>query len=654
MTVAVSASLLPRLRPRRLPFAVLAALAAPMAWADEPVALDPVVVTATATSRHASDAPASISVIDREQLQLRPVLDLSDALRGQPGITVSGISLSRRGIRIRGMDAEYTLVLLDGRRVNAASDAIAHADFDLGWLPASAIERIEVVRGPMSSLYGSEALGGVVNVISRAATDDWRGELSYNGGMVEGGRGGGTTQAGLYAGGALLPGTLGLSFFGEHRRKEATQDPVDPRLSEQEGRDADTGNLTLSWTPDEAQRIDLGHLQGREKRWRNALQSGTPSYVYENVDEIERAQTTLSHRGQWAWGQTRINAYRSTLDRDNRRSRGEATRPQRLSDDIVDGQATVERGRNRVSVGGEWRKEQLADSAAARSGHVQAIQTAVFVQDEIQLGDKASLVLGDRGDHHPEFGWHHSPRAYAVWHLTDAFTLKGGAGSGFKAPSLKQLSPEYSAVGGGGRFTIYGNPALKPETNTSYELGAAWAGNDGASLQATAFQNELDDLIQTICISACGVRGREVRNYTNVAKARIRGLELSATLPLPAGFTFDANHSWLRARDLETGLALNERPRHSGAANLRWDGERLTGALRGEYVGSQFQLSGSNQVELPGYWRWSLDARYRVTPKVALVAGVDNLADKRLDETSALYPYAETGRYWHAGITLAF
>ncbi|MBW8774664.1 MAG: TonB-dependent receptor plug domain-containing protein, partial [Stenotrophomonas sp.] len=132
---------------RRLPGAIFLALAPALAAAaDAPSQLDPVVVTATATDRLASDAPASISVITREQIQLRPVLDLADALRGSPGVTVAGVGFGRRGIRIRGMDPGYTLVLLDGQRVSASADAIAHSDFDLGWLPAAAIERIEVVR----------------------------------------------------------------------------------------------------------------------------------------------------------------------------------------------------------------------------------------------------------------------------------------------------------------------------------------------------------------------------------------------------------------------------------------------------------------------------------------------------------------------------
>lgn len=644
----------PNVRQRVLVVAVALACSWGAAASPEASELDPVVVTATATDRLASDAPASISVITREQIQARAVLDLSDALRGTTGVTIAGVGFGRRGIRIRGMDPEYTLVLLDGQRVNAASDAIAHADFDLGWMPAAAIERIEVVRGPMSSLYGSEALGGVVNVISRRATDAWQGNVVYNGGVVGGNRGGNTTQAGLYAGGALVPGILGLSVFAEHRQKDATQDPTDERLDEQEQRRVNTGRAVLTWTPDDKQRIDLSHLEGSEFRRRNALQAGTVPFVYETVDDIRRQQTTLSHQGDWSWGQTRFSAYQSKLERENRRDIGEATRPQDLRDDIVDGRATLNLGAShRISVGGEWRRERLDDASAAASGQVEAIQTAVFLQDEIQISDSLSVVVGDRADHHSEFGWHHSPRAYAVWHLNDAFTLKGGVGTGFKAPSLKQLSPEYSAVGGGGRFTIVGNPLLKPEKNTSYELSGAWQ-HEGWSVQTTVFHNDLKDLIQTVCVRSCGVRGRELRNYTNVAEARIRGVDLSGTIPLTGALRVEANYSWLDTEDKQTGQQLNERPTRSGAANIVWEHGALQATLRGEYIGAQKQASGTAQVTLPDYALVSLDTRWAITPKLSLVVGIDNIADKRLDETGALYAYPETGRYVHAGFDLAF
>ena len=140
--------------------------------------LEPTVVTATSTLRQLGDAPASVSVISRDELALRPVQDLEDALRGTAGLRFTGVGMTRRGVSIRGMGSEHTTVLIDGQRIGNAGGAVAHADFDLGWVPVEAIERIEVVRGPMSSLYGSEALGGVVNVITRRSTDTWQGRRS--------------------------------------------------------------------------------------------------------------------------------------------------------------------------------------------------------------------------------------------------------------------------------------------------------------------------------------------------------------------------------------------------------------------------------------------------------------------------------------------
>ncbi|WP_043690885.1 TonB-dependent receptor domain-containing protein [Luteimonas huabeiensis] len=615
--------------------------------------LDTLVVTATATERTLADAPASMSVVTREDLLERPVLDLADALRGTPGVSLDGIGMGRRGIRIRGMDSEYTLVLVDGQRINPASDAIAHADFDLGWIPAEAIERIEVVRGPMSSLYGSEALGGVVNIITRAAGEAWHGGLRHGGGIVTGGRGGGVAQTGVHLAGPLLRDRLGMSFQAEHREKDPTRDPADARLTEQEGRDADTARVALAWTPDDAQRIDVSHLVGRERRERDALQAGRAPYVYRSRDDIDRRQTTVSHRGGWRWGETQVRAYRSTLDRENTRDLGAATGPQSLTDDIVDGLATLGLGqRHRVSAGAEWRRERLQDASVNAAGRDARVQRALFVQDEIDLG-ALSLVLGNRADHHDTFGWHHSPRAYAVYPFGDGFALKGGLGAGFKAPTLKNLSPGYAAVGGGGMFTIVGNPALKPETVTTYELALAWA-HDALSLETTVFQNDLEDLIQTVCTAACGIRGAERRSYVNVAEARLRGAEFGLRAQLPAGFDAELNYTWLDAEDLVAGRPLTGRSRHSGHAGLRWTDEAWNAGLRLDYTGAQWQTGDGGLVRLPGYPLWSLDLGYRIGERIALRGGIENLADKRLDPSSALYPYPETGRYVHARVELGF
>ena len=142
--------------------------------------LDEIVVTAAGTSQAFKDAPASISVINRQQLKQHPVNNLENALQDVPGVNVSGSNANRTDISLRGLPPDYTLIMVDGRRQNTReSRPNGNGGFEGGFMPPlNAIERIEVVRGPMSSLYGSDAMGGVVNIITKDATEEWTGSLS--------------------------------------------------------------------------------------------------------------------------------------------------------------------------------------------------------------------------------------------------------------------------------------------------------------------------------------------------------------------------------------------------------------------------------------------------------------------------------------------
>src|SRR5690625_3138670 len=169
--------------------------------------------------------------------------------------------------------------------------------------------------------------------------------------------------------------------------------------------------------------------------------------------EVERERWTLSHRGNWRWGQSTLRAYRSELVQRNRYTGGQtpSSPRQELTEEIVDGSVSVPFASHYLSLGGEWRRESLEHGGFA-TGEAEAIHRALFLQDEIDLTDEVSLVLGSRFDQHEEYGWETSPRAYLVYHASDAWTIKGGGGRGFKAPTLKQLSPQYSAIGGGGKI----------------------------------------------------------------------------------------------------------------------------------------------------------------------------------------------------------
>jgi outer membrane receptor for ferrienterochelin and colicins len=624
--------------------------------AGHAVELEEVVVTATATRRTLQDAPATMSVVTRTDILRRPVHDLTDVLRDIPGVTINGAGLTRRGVSVRGMPSEHTLFLVDGRRINAATSAIAHADFDLGWVPAEAIERVEVVRGPMSSLYGSEALGGVVNVITRKATDEWIGSLTAMGGLQTEGDGGETYQVGAYAGGPIIRDRLGLSVYAESKARGETPDAANRRISALERREGLNGSATLTWTPDAAQRIDFTILGGRDERYRNAVtSSGVPVY-YRTADTIDRIQYALSHTGAWTWGETAVRAYHSELDRSNAVTAGQTpSRAVTLSEDIVDGRVTFNPiAGHRLSAGGEYRHEDLEDPVAALSGHLDTDRYAMFVQDEWTLTPTLSLTGGARLDHHEKYGWQTSPRLYAVWSPAPGLTLKGGGGRGFKSPSLKQLSPEFATVAAAGRFTVYGNPDLEPEIGTTYEASAEYR-RVGWMVRGGVFNNDIEDLIETRCTQFCGIRGREIRLYQNIAEARIRGAELGGETALPAGFILKADYTYLDSEDRTTGLELSERPQHSGHATLRWEPtSRAWGQVRAEYVGEQLMLSNSVQQPVPDYILLSLEGGFQLTPEVAVRAGIQNLADERLADDSAFYSFAEPGRFVYAGFTASF
>lgn len=617
--------------------------------------LPAVVVTATASERRAADAPASVSVVDGQSLRERPVLDLADAVRDTPGIGLDdSVGLGRRGISVRGMNPDHTLILVDGQRINASSSAIAHSDMELGWVPTEAIERVEVVRGPMSSLYGSEALGGVVNVITRRATDQWHGSLSTYGVFNDHGLDGDSFKTGFYVGGPLVPGTLGLNAWGELRRREALRDATNRSLTALDDQRALNGHVGLTWTPQTRQRIDLSIDAGKEDQtgWRGA----TPLAPYQTEYNLQRRRYSLAHAGEWDWGTTRVRAYRTTLQRDAWRSDGgDATGPHRFVDSVLDTTVGVRAGRRHMlTFGAETRRESLEDPTVNRAGKKAQNHYAFFAQDEIVLGERWELVLGSRFDHHADFGWETSPRAYLMFHPSEDWTLRAGTGRGFKAPTLKQLSPEYESFAAmGGRGIIRGNPALEPETNQSYELGAAWE-RDGWTAGATVFHNDVENLIETIRQPTCDVRGRVCLAYENVAKARLRGLELTAGAPLWPGVNLSANYTYLDARDRTTDTRLADRSRHRANATVAW---QVTGQLqtraRLEYVGAQFRSPALS--ERPGYTLVHGYVDYAVNRHLSLHAGIENITDKRLaNDDASVYGRADEGRRYFAGLTARF
>jgi len=626
-------------RPHRLALAaaLLVAATAQAQTSAETGRLPAVTVTATLTEQDARTAPASVTVITAEELAERNATDLLDAVRGAPGINLDARQVGgRKTITLRGMGGKHVLTLVNGRRVNASDDVIGHSDYQYGWMPMSGIERVEVIRGPMSALYGSEALGGVINIITKKPKERWTGALSVRGSFGSNKDAADEGGVSAYLAGPLTE-RLHLSLNAEYAHRDAVPQREDTRYSEIEGRKPRTLGLDLAWELAPGQLLEAGITDGEEQRFYNSV-SGTQPYG--NRYDLDRRQFYLGWKGELGDWQAQLRAYRSEFSVRNSRTNGvRPTRPQDLQDDVLDGHAITRWGGHQVTLGGEWRKEELIN-AGLENGSDDVTHKALFVQDEFALGNQWLATLGLRADHHGIFGTELSPRAYLVWEASPALVWKSGFGHAFKAPTLKQISPSY--VGAEGPHTFLGNADVKPETSNSFELGADWQVHSAWSLRATAFHTEVKQLITTQQIAQVGPR--RTYRYDNVDAARIQGLEAGLTWDVTSAWQWSIDTTLLRTRDKTTGERLSDRPNNRTVARLVWRAGIWDAQLGSEYTGSQ----RSTGQRLPAYTLWNISggAAWKLgsTQRLSARAGVENLGNVRLAEKSSAFGYAEQGR----------
>jgi outer membrane receptor for ferrienterochelin and colicins len=608
-----------------------------------------VVVTATRHAMLALDAPAALSVVTRRDLEARAADDLFDALRGEPGLTLQGRTIGgRKVLGLRGLDSKHTLFLIDGRRVGASDGIVGHSDFQYDWIPVEDIDRIEVVRGPLSVLYGSEAMGGVINVITRPAGDRWRTSARVDGGVATGQRGGDSQRASLRIDGPLAE-RLSLVAGAADSRRGALASIEDPRISELEGHRKSDVWMGLGWRPATAQRIDLDLRAGEETRVADARERSGRKRYHETVNALERSLASLGWSGDFDGDRqsAKLRAYQSRLDVENRRTAGVAINPpQRLTERVLEGQWRIARGSHALTTGFEARNELLADPGLP-GGESLAEHRSLFLQDEWALRTTLNATLGVRHDRHSLYGNSTSPRAYLVWRGGSNWTLKGGVSTGFKAPNLKQIVPGARPEGPN---SFLGNPALKPERSRGGELVLAFA--EGArQAQLTLYQQRVSELIDVRLVSPGSVPGTGTYTYENISRARLRGLEASLVQPLGAGFTTQLAASKLSAEDGQ-GRPLERRPSYSASARLDWQQQAWRAGLRIERSGPQWLPATSGPAQrAPALTLAGAHAARTLANGIELSVGVDNLGNLRPVEKSALYTHAEAPRTWRMAIS---
>ncbi|MDG0797802.1 TonB-dependent receptor domain-containing protein [Pectobacterium punjabense] len=625
-------------------------LALPALAQAENAADEKIVVTATQTKHTTLSAPASVSVITRAELEKMSVNNISDAVKKLPGININpSTSYGRNEIKIRGMKADYTLLLINGRRVNSR-DALAGNmgnDFDLSAIPISAIERVEVIRGPMSSLYGADALGGVINVILNQPSNELKGEIGYNITSPMEGSGGDHNRLNGYISGPLIENTLLGSLLADGGERDAwkTEQSVNRNTDALEKRDNYSVMGNLTWLIDDQQSLDFDATYAkddRDVRWNNY------GATVRNIQKMERLGLGLTHNGSWDNVDTRLRYFYENVElMDNSQlNNGKADITQ--DNHTIDGQVSGYLGDHLLTGGGEYRLTSLKHSMNLPNGTIDVSQGALFLQDEFKLSDLA-LTFGGRVDKHETYGTEFSPRAYATYNLTDNWVVKGGVSKAFKAPSIAQSSESYAIAACRGRCQTVGNPDLKPETSISYEVGTAYeAERFGAGV--TLFNNDIKDMIQVQTWDRVATR----LTYENVNKARIQGIETSFWVDVTDDLNWTTNWTIVDAEDRTTRMRLKQTPKNTVNTQLNWQAlDNLSTYIAYQYTGNQY-LFDKEVSKTRGFNTVDIGATYTPVKNVDLKLGLTNLTNEKRDYVATNNDYFLSGRTIYGGVSYKF
>lgn len=664
------------IRPTLLALAAAACASASAQQATQ--TMSEVVVSASGFEQELKQAPASISVVTRQELEQKNFRDLAEALQGVEGIDVMGGTGKTGGldISIRGMPSDYTLILIDGRRQNVAGDVTPNgfgAALNSFMPPVSAIERIEIIRGPMSTLYGSDAMGGVINIITRKVAKEWGGEVSVSTGIPQESEWGSENKANIYLSGPIKKDVLGLAVRGSVYRREASDWVLTPGATQPAGarnpapaesRQHSIG-ARLTLTPTKEHDLWLDVDQGRT--WynnedgrlgnRDAVNASPPGY--KDALRFNRDEVSVGHTSRLGFATVESSLMRTVTETEGRTIPGAAVPvgdPRRGSDrelkttnTVLDTKLVAPLGDAHVlTTGAQWWDAKLTDGLLPEK-HNQTMWS-LFAEDEWRLTDSLTATLGGRYDHHDAFGGNFSPRAYLVWGASSQWTFKGGVSQGFRAPRLNQLIDGVSGVSGQGATINIGNPNLKPETSTSTEFSALFDSLNGVTASATVFHNKVKDKISSggDCaanfISSCSAN--PIATYSiNVDEAKTWGLELSSRVQFNPQWGMKAGYTWTKSEVIEAGIKngqLANTAKHIASLQLDWKPTDQWGLwLRGEYrggsprfTGAPERLTGNNLAiyqavgDIKAYHLFHLGGSYQVSKNVSLNANIFNLFNK--------------------------
>jgi vitamin B12 transporter len=552
-------------------------------------ALEPVVVTATRTESPAGEVLASVDLVWRDDLVRMPAADLGDALRFVPGVEVArlGGPGQQTSLFLRGTESNHVLVLIDGLRMNPGTIGTAAIQN----VAPEFVERVEVVKGPRSTLYGSDAIGGVINIITR------RGAVQAD--SVQAGYGDYDTRSASFSAGIgdeRAEASIAASWL------DSAGFPI------RSGDDTDRGYENTSFNA--YARAGAGPVDLSLSAW---YASGTSEYSDFFVTPVDQdfENTALALTADFAptesWSSKFTVAH--AIDDLEQNQSADFLDTKRNTVDWQNDFAVADA--HTVTAGVLWQDEQADAESFGAPYAADTTTSQLYLQDQAEFGSHR-LLLGAAYTDHETFGGH------ATWNAEYGYAFGAGslvtfaAGTAFRAPDATDL------------YGFGGNPDLEPEESQSFEASWRQAVGERQSFSLTAFRNDIDELIEFVVIDPDTFEGEN----RNVAKARIEGIE--------AAWQYDGERWGARAaatlqdpRDRTTDARLLRRARENyTAAIARRFGDGHEVAVDLLYAGERRDFGFPSQAVLPAYWLANLSAKVALSERFTLVARVENLFDE--------------------------
>ncbi len=610
---------------------------------------DQIVVTGSRSPLATSQLGSAVTVITRDDIEKRQARYVTDMLRAVPGFAIShsGSTGSQTQVRVRGSEANHVLVLVDGVRAN---DPATGDEFRWEYLTTSNVERIEVVRGPQSSLWGSDAVAAVVHIITNSG-----GATSALDGYVESGSFR-TTNLGV-------SGTLGeetWSLSGGIEKLDTDGTNISRTGSEKDGSDITTVSLAAQYRHSDS--LSLVASVRSTDAWTqfdpvDFFVTGLPT-----DGDVATDSDNLYARVALRYGaaNSRLTQHLSVkfFDSDNRN----------LVDSIEDSasasnrstiayQADISLGANVLSLALEQEETDFEQSGAIIFGdpnQKQSMDVTSFIADYQGLShERLTWLFSARFDDNSDFDDAVSGRLSLAYDLSDSTVLRGNIGTGRKNPTFTELYGFFP-----GQFV--GNPDLKPERTTSYDIGVDKTLRNGAVvLQLSLFQQDLEDEINgfvfdpnTFLSTAENIDGSSKRS----------GAELGASWQISASFDLSASYTYTdSSQEDAAGEDVQEirRPKHSGSLALgyRASNHRFSAALAVDYGGTRSDVffppwpDPSETVTLDSYWLVDLTLQYRLSKSTALFAKGTNLLNEDYEQ---LFGYRTPGAAGYFGLRMNF